>query len=129
MPRPRKNRRLLAELTAHEFYVTVAACDFWFSVINDEVFGNKLKPVTMEVRRLRGVWGYYEDDKFLLVMTDTFPSKNLFLNVLAHEMVHAYQHQQGNVPNHNKTFWDWRKRFARNGLSLAISYDGERSIS
>lgn len=70
------------------------------------------------------MWGFYEDEEAYLVMNDIFPSKNLFLNVLAHEMIHACQYQQGQIVNHGKAFWEWRKKFRYNGLSLAIKYDG-----
>lgn len=73
------------------------------------------------------MWGYYEDEEAHLALNDWYPSKNLFLNILAHEMVHVHQHQTGVVVNHGKTFWEWRKRFRLNGLSLAVRYDG-RSI-
>lgn len=95
---------------------------YWFSIINDEIFGNKLAPVALCVRRLRGMWGFFEDEENYLAVNETFPSKNLFLNVLAHEMVHAYQYQQGLAVNHGKTFWEWRKKFKSNGLTLAIQY-------
>jgi predicted SprT family Zn-dependent metalloprotease len=122
MPRQKKNQRLLSELKAHKFFCTVEACNYWFSIINDEVFSNRLEPVTIEVRKLRGAWGLYYHEG-LLVLNDVFHSKNLFLNVLSHEMIHAYQHQKGLEINHGKTFWLWRKKFASNGLSLAIKYD------
>ena len=124
MSRRKRNRRLKDELRAHRFYPTVAACNVWFSIINDEVFGNRLVPVTLVVRRLRGIWGYYREEPSELVVTDSFPSKNLFLNILAHEMVHAFQHQTGTIVNHGKSFWEWRKRFSRNGLLLAVRYPG-----
>jgi hypothetical protein len=132
-----KNRRLWAELTAHEFYPNIAICNVWFSIINDEVFNNKLKPIDFKVQRLRGRWGYQTDDPPLVVLTDVFPSKNLFLNVLAHEMIHVWQYQQQidelygpsywkseKREAHGPSFWKWEKKFKRNGLALAESYTG-----
>ena len=128
MGRPRKNKRLLAELTAHKFHPSLAGCDFWFSIINDEVFCNKLNPINFDIRRLRGVWGYYDDETGIITLSNVFTSKELFLNVLAHEMVHVYQHQQGMDLSHGDTFWEWREKFKRNGLVLAEIYDQGHSI-
>lgn len=124
--RPRHNR-LIAELRAHKFYPTLDACNLWFSITNDEVFSNKLVPITFSIKRLRGSWGYYDADKGengTLILTTWFSSKELFLNVLAHEMVHVYQHQFNQPIGHGKSFWEWRKRFKRNGLTLASVYHG-----
>lgn len=125
MPKSPRNKRLLAELKAHKFYPTEDACHLWFSVINDEIFDNKLVPVNYSIYSLRGIWGYYENGVVSLNLW--YPSKNVFLNILAHELIHAYQDQHGQPINHGKTFWAWRQRFSKNGLSLAIKYDG-RSI-
>lgn len=124
----KRNRRLLSELKAHKFYPTIDACNVWFSIINDEVFRNKLSPVNFSIMRMRGTWGYYEDSQSLVVLNQWFPSKNLFLNILSHEMIHAHQHQQGLDVNHGRSFWIWRKRFKTNGLSLALKYDSRSSI-
>ena len=121
-----KNKRLLAELKAHKFYPTEDACHVWFSIINDEIFDNKLSPVSFSIYGLKGIWGYY--DSGVVSLNVQYPSKNLFLNILAHELIHAYQDQQGLSINHGKSFWGWRKKFFRNGLSLAIRYDGKMVV-
>lgn len=120
-----KKSRLKKELLLQKFYPTKEITDEWFDIINDEIFNNELSKCEIIIRRLRGDWGYFDGS---LVLTDKFPSKAFFLNILAHEMIHAYQHQFGEKDHHGASFWAWEPRFKKYGLYLSIGYVGKHVI-
>jgi hypothetical protein len=142
-------KKLLLELmketseTPSFFRPTIADIDEWYNVINSVVFKNQIYiPLDrIEVRRRLYVWGDYigrvtkkkttvaekrfgEGLSCTLRMTDKFPSKKFFVQILAHEMVHHYQFtcekplfESTNI-SHGKTFWRWKKTFEKYGLNL-----------
>lgn len=110
---------LKTELIAEKFYPTKKIVREWYEIINIEVFKNRLTVPKISVRRLRGTWAGYDG---ILTMTNWFPSKHIFLNVLAHEMIHVYQHQYEQPSGHGPSFWAWKKPFKRNGLYLSVAY-------
>jgi len=63
----------------------------------------------------------------LLSITDNFPSKKIFIEVLAHEMVHLYQFLYATPPfsyrsvSHGKTFHAWKPTFEKHGLRLRVT--------
>jgi hypothetical protein len=123
-----KRKRLKKELAHVRHYPKLSECKYWIEVINVEVFNNALDPVQIEVRRLRGAWGQYNDKSNTITLTNWFPSKEIFLNVLAHELIHAYQNAYGEPLGHGPSFWQWKKRFKNNGLYLSEKYYGKPFI-
>ncbi len=129
---------------AIEYIPTIDDVDEWFNRINEVVFKNKIKVHfdRIEVRRRLYVWGDYigyvvdkdshhRERKFLgkgisctLRMTNKFPSKKFFVQILAHEMVHHYQftcekpYFDSNNISHGKSFWKWKSIFEKHGLNL-----------
>lgn len=106
---------------------------FWFSKINKEIFDSKVKKfrkVTFQKCRFMWaqsssvqLWSNHNPKRYLyyvdLIMKDSYPSKRLFVEVLAHEMIHAYQYQFHDEMTHGKTFWEWEEKFRKHNLTLS----------
>ena len=64
----------------------------------------------------------------LLSLTNKFPNKRLFIEVLAHEMVHLHQFLHASPAfsyrsvSHGKTFHAWRDTFEKYGLKLRVAH-------
>ena len=62
-----------------------------------------------------------------LSITNRFPSKRTFIEVLAHEMVHLHQFLYATPPfsynsvSHGKSFHAWRPTFEKYGLKLRVT--------
>lgn len=140
-------KKILLDLMKDEassfFVPTIADIDEWYDRINVVVFKNKIHiPFhRIEVRRRLYVWGDYighvlrkktthEEKLFgegiscVLRMTNKFPSKKFFAQILAHEMVHHYQFtcetpyfESTNI-SHGTSFWKWKSIFEKHGLNL-----------
>jgi hypothetical protein len=63
----------------------------------------------------------------LLSITNRFPNKRVFVEVLAHEMVHLFQFLHASPPfsyravSHGKTFHAWKPTFESHGLRLRVT--------
>lgn len=138
-------RNLMEETFSEKtFFPTIDDVDEWYTRINLVVFRNELiVPFDrIEVRPRIYVWGdytgyvvdnkktHYEKHVFgeglscTLRMTNKFPNKKFFVQILAHEMVHHYQFtreepffQSKNI-SHGKSFWKWKPTFEKHGLNL-----------
>lgn len=126
-----RRKVLKAELGRLEFRPVLADVASWATVINLEVFGGRLdlQSISFTVKPIRGkAWGlchWYVDHSIEIVLGEKFPSKAIFLNVLAHELVHAYQLQNGLPHGHGPSFWSWKAKFKQNGLHLAETIGAE----
>jgi hypothetical protein len=64
----------------------------------------------------------------LLSITNSFPNKRIFIDVLAHEMVHLYQFLHASPPfsyrsvSHGKSFHAWKNTFEKYGLKLRVAH-------
>jgi hypothetical protein len=122
------------------YETTKEDCLEWFSVLNEELFDNKLTPLDdIDIRWRRGAWAYYEYNidsrkpdyaKLRLCMNKKYTSKKFFVEVLAHEMVHHYQflYNERDV-NHGSTFRYWTDKFGAKGINLVKSYGDENDES
>jgi len=121
------------------YHPTVDDVEEWFHIINTTVFDRKLTDIScFEIKRQRGRLAEYiywpslvEYETTKLVMHNRFRSKQLFINVLAHEMVHHYQYLykvgktrdcKMNSDWHGKSFKEWKSKFEQKGLSLSEEY-------
>ena len=118
----------------------------WWKIFNREVFGGKLpnKPDKLDVRDIycmpksrkkhrkrekQNLYGYSLSDKqyTLGINLSRIHSRQFFLAVLVHEMVHAYIDMYYPVRlsrcSHGKAFFTFRDVIGTMGLPLEIHYD------
>lgn len=107
----------------------------WWNLLNTAVFYGKIPfPKKLEIRRTRGqhaecATGGAKGEPCELLISETFKSKDLFLNVLVHEMVHAWEAYFHNNLGHAKRFWEWKPRIKRTiNLELEEKYDNKYPI-
>ena len=129
-----QNRKLLKELTYDKkhFRPTVGDCEKWFVILNTQIFGNKLSPVTKisfaKSWDFHAVYTYYskKDPKYPeteIVLEDEFSCMKIFVEVLAHELIHHFQFLHGEPLGHGPSFQAWRDNFKLKGLSLSRIYE------
>lgn len=127
------------------YYPTQDSAVRWFHILNRSLFENKLKPLPITVRRLRGCMGMLNIDwdnrltragkwdqsklpfhnptfRYDMILNYRYKTWRDFLETLAHEMVHQYQVEVIKDPysNHNANFYAWREKFARYKLKLCL---------
>lgn len=104
---------------------TEALVRYWWGVLNVAVFYGKLhKPIEVEIKDIRDSFAWVtthnkKKGRVNLRIQSTFVSKLLFVTILLHEMVHAWEHQHHTVMGHGKRFHAWKNRINRvTGLEL-----------
>lgn len=121
------NRKLLRELKDDDikFRPKIGDIKEWFDILNEQIFSNKLSPLTeMRVCKLEGFhgvflyWNKSEEQEPELEMHKVFKSKKLFVEILAHEMIHYFQYTHDEPVTHGSTFVAWRENFNLKGLTL-----------
>jgi hypothetical protein len=129
MPRKSKLAKLLEANEQYEYNTTVEDCEEWFKILNRELFKNSLPPVNeIDIRWRRGAYAYYDYDESRsngickLLMNKRYKSKQFFVEVLAHEMVHHYQCINNEEIGHGSSFMKWRDTFNKKGLNLVRDY-------
>jgi Protein of unknown function DUF45 len=85
--------------------------------LNIAVFGGKLPPlvdITFIRHKKTYAWAVPADNgRIGLTIQPTFTSRLLFLMVLVHEMVHAWEHFTGRYMTHGPQFYRWRPKIVR----------------
>lgn len=129
MSRKSKLVKLLEANEQYEYNTTVEDCQEWFNILNRELFENSLSPVDeIDIRWRRGAYAYYDYDEkksngiCKLLMNKRYKSKQFFVEVLAHEMVHHYQYMNNEEIGHGSSFMKWRDTFNKKGLNLVRDY-------
>jgi hypothetical protein len=114
--------------TSKETYTpTIDDCHKWFDILNEDMFNNDLPRIPFDFKWLRVCWAYYEyfpreqDRTQRIVMHKRYPSKRLFVECLAHEMVHHWQYVKlgPNKVDHNEEFFNWCKYSKSYGLRIS----------
>ena len=107
------------------FYPTVRDIEEWFVILNRHIFENQLKRFDRVYIRTYNEFhalyqGWEEDGKTMtqLEMCKYWENKKVFVEILAHEMIHLYQDQHNEPVDHGPTFRRWRERFIKNGLKF-----------
>ena len=131
MAERRKNtsfRKLLSEYVdkQSEYVTNEEDCRYWFDAINEELFGKELPLTPFAFKWLRVCWAYYEyfprtpDKPERIVMHKRYPSKLVFIECLAHEMIHHWQYKKlgWRKVDHNDEFFVWCKKAKDIGLRL-----------
>lgn len=95
----------------------------WFNILNDVVFSNALdKFKTITIKQMKKAWGEChgnEDETCDLIIHNRFNSKQQFIEVLGHEMIHQYQWLYENDMDHGESFFAWKKIFNNCNLELS----------
>ena len=130
MSKKSKLAKLLSSKEHYEYETTIEDCQSWFNVLNRELFDNSL-PLLDEIdirwRRKAHAWYDYDEARpgygtSRLLMNKRYKSKQFFVEVLAHEMVHHYQYIYNEEMGHGSSFFKWRDKFNKKGLNLVRAY-------
>lgn len=130
MSRKSKLAKLLSAKETYEYETTIEDCNEWFNVLNRELFDNSLPQIhEIDIRWRRGAHAWYDYDEAKpgtgeckLLMNKRYKSKQFFVEVLAHEMVHHYQYTNNEEMGHGSSFLKWRDKFNKKGLNLVKAY-------
>lgn len=114
--------------TRSGFVVTDGLTKYWFNIINKAVFRGRLPRIRVYVKRLKGMCGLFIVTKYSkrrsysrIYINSVINNRNMFLNTLAHEMVHHWQYYVCNrlrSVGHNKVFRMWKDYFITLGISI-----------
>ena len=94
-------------------------------LLNETMFEGllNLDAIELDIDFIDTEWGFCVEEEdgqgAILGLNDTFDSYEMFRNVLAHEMIHAYQIQACMPVNHSDVFYLFVK-FANKKLGLDI---------
>lgn len=115
-----------------------------YNLLNETIFGGKLKRPQFWIGSCRGAWGECEGGFLLdgtpvcsrIKLNDRFYSVHWFLTVLAHEMAHQWQWEiqgakrirRGLTPimSHGSSFFVHKKKMSKMGIPLKTTYRSER---
>jgi len=130
MSKKSKLAKLLHSNENYEYETTIEDCRLWFNVLNREIFNNSLPPLDeIDIRWRRKAHALYDYDQSKpgygsarLLMNKRYKSKQFFVEVLAHEMVHHYQYIYNEDIGHGSSFFKWRGKFNKKGLNLVRAY-------
>ena len=133
MARKSKLEKLIERHDHYNYETTVEDCQKWFRILNRELFSNSLPPVDeIDIRWRRKAYAWYDYDEnrpgeglTRLLMNKRYKSKQFFVEVLAHEMVHHYQYMNNEEMGHGSSFMKWRDTFNKKGLNLVRDYNDE----
>jgi hypothetical protein len=111
-----------------QYTVTIPKVTYWFRILNKRIFKGELKPfASITIRNHRKAYAYCSGDFDLfgepfywLSIRPTFTSLSQFLEILAHEMVHAYQFMDEGKITHGKSFLIWHDEFKKHGFNLTV---------
>ena len=111
----------------HKFRPTQSDCVEVFNNINRQVFYGELKLPRFRLLYSKDYWGMcvgsWDDPAGCTInINKSFLSKRLFINTVAHEMVHQWEWLNHEHMTHGTTFFVWRKPLAEFGITLSRSY-------
>lgn len=95
---------------------------YWWHTINAACFNEELNFPKVEIRHIKGYWAVcipsqaLSSNKCEIHLSPELTNKKLFIETVAHEMVHVWQCQKygHRHPEHGKSFIKWKKFFKRN---------------
>ena len=130
MARKTKLAKLLESEETYEYETTLKDAKEWFNILNRLLFKNKLRPVDeIDIRWRRTAHAWYEYNEKLpgtgttrLLLSKRYKSKQFFVEVMAHEMVHHHQYIYEETVDHGSSFMKWRDTFNSKGLNLVRAY-------
>ena len=111
----------------HKFRPTISDCREVFRNINSQVFNNELKMPHFRLVYSQDYWGMCKGDwndpnVCTIYMNKSFLSKRLFIDTMAHEMVHQWEWLNNENMTHGPAFFQWRTELAKFNIHLARKY-------
>lgn len=121
--------RMVQSFDQHDakFCPTIADCREAFKNINRNVFNNELNMPSFRLIYTKCFWGEctgVENDTTRVTMkiNKSFLSKRLFINTMAHEMVHQWEWLTNENMTHGPQFFLWRNTLAKYNITLSRCY-------
>lgn len=120
--------RLMETIEEEKYETSLDDCILWFRILNKEIFDSVLPPVgEFVIGRRRGSYAMYETvtgdaQCNKIYMNKSYRSKQFFVEVLCHEMVHHYQTIHNEPLGHGPSFLKWREKLNSKGLQLVRAY-------
>ena len=110
-----------------KFRPTIADCREVFRNINRNVFNNELKMPSFRLVYTKAFWGecegvLYDQTKVKMKINKSFLSKRLFINTMAHEMVHQWEWLVNDNMTHGPQFFLWKDQLANYNITLSRCY-------
>lgn len=104
---------------------------YWYDNINAHIFeGHLPTPTAFSIKPRPGFWAQTTCDvdkrtrdrkEYVTVdFNDHFPSKKVFIEALAHEMVHIWEFKEYGSMGHGLRFFSWEPKLRRFGLRLTL---------
>lgn len=105
----------------------------WAGVLNELVFDGKIpKFRDIIIKQKRGQFASVTDrvnkkdpEKYecILTISETFLNFEVFIAILAHEMIHCYQSVVQRIKmNHGPSFFVWKEKLAEHSIILSRKY-------
>jgi len=121
--------RMVQSCDLHDakFRPTIQDCREVFNQINKQVFNGELKMPNFRLVYSKAFWGECTGDlndnaKCLIKMNKSFLSRRLFINTLAHEMVHQWEWLTNENMTHGPQFFIWRNELQKFNITLSRCY-------
>jgi hypothetical protein len=110
-----------------KFRPTISDCREIWSNINRNVFNGELKMPSFRLVYTKAFWGecqgVLEDQtRVKMKINKSFLSKRLFINTMAHEMVHQWEWLNNENMTHGPQFFLWRDQLANYNITLSRCY-------
>jgi hypothetical protein len=110
-----------------EYPVSIKKCKYWFHILNYILFDDSLQLnfefviKNYDNTKDLAMCYIYETQVYEIRMNHVYPNKIIFLNTLAHEMVHIYQLQNNQSFSHGPSFFSWKRNSPKMGLNWGIA--------
>ena len=110
-----------------KFRPTISDCrEIWHN-INRNVFNGELKMPSFRLVYTKAFWGecqgVLEDQtRVKMKINKSFLSKRLFINTMAHEMVHQWEWLTNENMTHGPQFFLWKDQLANYNITLSRCY-------
>jgi hypothetical protein len=110
-----------------KFRPTISDCREIWSNINRNVFNGELKMPSFRLVYTKAFWGecqgVLEDQtRVKMKINKSFLSKRLFINTMAHEMVHQWEWLNNENMTHGPQFFLWKDQLANYNITLSRCY-------
>jgi len=110
-----------------KFRPTIQDCRELFTNINRHVFNGELSMPRFRLVYSKAFWGectgHLEDQAMVTIkMNKSFLSRRLFINTLAHEMVHQWEWLNNENMTHGPAFFQWRDQLMIFNITLSRHY-------